>query len=197
MFIENITPIDIEKFLKSIVTTYNFGERSLTNVMGYLRSNMAYACKKKILNSNPCPLVELAPILGFCKTSCKKDSERILSNEDMTKLIATLHQKQSEDELYIQNYAIELATMCGMRVGELSALKWDCVEDEVLRIEYSEHRLDFDDKPCEYYIGETKNRKVREFPMTSAMKIFLRELEKFTKNMVSQASSYLPIKRDE
>ena len=108
--------------------------------MGYLRSNMRYACKRELLTNNPCLFVELAPIKGFCKTTSKKDSERILSNEDMAKLIATLHNKQIEDDLYIQNYAIELATMCGMRVGELSALKWDCVEDEVLRIEYSEHR---------------------------------------------------------
>lgn len=170
LLISTITPIDIETFLKSIVTTHNLGGRSLTNIMGYLRSNMRYACKRELLTNNPCLFVELAPIKGFCKTTSKKDSERILSNEDMAKLIATLHNKQIEDDLYIQNYAIELATMCGMRVGELSALKWDCVEDEVLRIEYSEHRLDFDDKPCEYYIGETKNRKVREFPMTSAMK---------------------------
>lgn len=63
----------------------------------------------------------------FCKTSSHKDSDRILSNDDMTKLIATLHQKQSEDDLYIQNYAIELATMSGMRVGEIAALKWECV----------------------------------------------------------------------
>lgn len=197
LLISTITPIDIEKFLKSIVSTYNLGGRSLTNIMGYLRSNMVYACKRELLTTNPCLFVELAPIKGFCKTTRQKDSERILSNEDMAKLIATLHQKQSEDELYIQNYAIELATMCGMRVGELSALKWECVEDKVLRIEYSEHRLDFDDKPCEYYIDETKNRKVREFPMTSAMKNLFERIREVQKNMVSQANSYLPIKRGE
>lgn len=170
LLISTITPIDIEKFLKSIVTTHNLGGRSLTNIMGYLRSNMMYACKRELLKTNPCLFVELAPIKGFCKTSSHKDSDRILSNDDMTKLIATLHQKQNEDDLYIQNYAIELATMSGMRVGEIAALKWECVKDDVLKIEYSEHRLDFDDKPCEYYIGEPKNRKTREFPMTKAMK---------------------------
>ena len=165
-----ITPIDIETFLKSMVTTHNLTKRCLTNIMGYLRGAMMYACKKELLTSNPCSFVELSSIKGFCKVIVKKDSERILSNEDMTKLIATLHQKQNEDELYIQNYAIELATMCGMRVGELASLKWECVQDDVLKIDYSEHRLDFDDKPCEYYVGEPKNRKHREFPMTKAMK---------------------------
>ncbi len=165
-----ITPIDIETFLKSMVTTHNLTKRCLTNIMGYLRGAMMYACKKELLTSNPCSFVELSSIKGFCKVIVKKDSERILSNEDMTKLIATLHKKQNEDELYIQNYAIELATMCGMRVGELASLKWECVQDDVLKIDYSEHRLDFDDKPCEYYVGEPKNRKHREFPMTKAMK---------------------------
>ena len=170
MLISSITPIDIEKFLKSIIVKHNLCKTGLTNIMGYLRSNMLYACKKELLQSNPCLFVDLKSIKGFCKSSTHNDSDRILSNEDMAKLIATLHKKQSEDDLYIQNYAIELACMCGMRVGELSALKWECVKNDVLRIEYSEHRLDFDDRPCEYYIGETKNRKTREFPMSDEMK---------------------------
>jgi len=170
MIVSNITAIDIEEFLKSMVIKHNLTKRSLTNIVGYFRGTMLFARKKGLLSNNPCDLLDLAPIKGFCNVIVKKDSERVLSDEDMTKLLATLHEKQVTDELYVQNYAIELATMTGMRVGELAALKWECVQDDVLKIDYSEHRLDYDDKPCEYYIGEPKNRKSREFPMSQEMK---------------------------
>ena len=37
-------------------------------------------------------------------------------------------------------------------------------------IKYSEHRLDYEDKTCEYYIGEPKNGKCRKFPMNKELK---------------------------
>lgn len=55
--------------------------------------------------------------------------------------------------------------LTGMRVGELAALRWECITDNILHINSSEHRSDYDDKPCEYYIGEPKNGKHRDFPM--------------------------------
>lgn len=63
-----------------------------------------------------------------------------------------------------------------MRVGELVALKWECVKDEILQIDYSEHRIDYDDKSCEYYIGEPKNRKHREFPISDEIEELLNKV---------------------
>ncbi len=170
MIVTQITPIHIEKFLKEMVTKNDLTRSSLNNILGYLRGTMLYACKKELLTNNPCNFIDIKPIRGFCKEIIKEDKDRVLNNEEMTSLIATLHEKQLVDDCYIQNYAIELATMCGMRVGEISALKWECVKDDVLKIDYSEHRLDYKDKSCEYYIGEPKNGKHREFPMSKEMK---------------------------
>lgn len=83
--------------------------------------------------------------------------------------------------VFVQNYAIELATMTGMRVGELAALKWECVQDDFLRIDYSEHRIDYEDKPCEYYIGEPKNCKHRTFPMSDEIKTLLNKVKDLQK----------------
>ncbi len=87
--------------------------------------------------------------------------------------IEVLHQRQIGGVVYIQDYAIELATLTGMRVGELAALKWECISKDELSINYSEHRMDFDDKPCEYYIGEPKNGKCRPFPMSDEIQALL------------------------
>lgn len=174
--VSTITPVDIENFLKTMVISHNLTKRCLTNIIGYIRGTMFYACKRELLEKNPVDLVDIAPIKGFCKVIVKDDKDRVLSASDMQKLIATLHDKQSSNDLYVQNYAIELATLTGMRVGELAALKWECVKDEILQIDYSEHRIDYDDKSCEYYIGEPKNRKHREFPMSDEIEELLNKV---------------------
>lgn len=176
-----INAIEIEKFLKNIVTTNNLCKKSLNNIFGYLKGCFLYARKNEIIEGNPCELVDLAPIRGFCKEIVKSNEERVLSDEEMSKLLSTIHEKESENETYIQNYAIELACMSGMRVGELASLKWECVKDDVLKIDFSEHRLDYKDKPCEYIIGEPKNRKHREFPMSEQMKDLFKRIETMQK----------------
>lgn len=175
--VSTITPVTIEKFLKNMVISHNLTKRSLTNIIGYIRSSMFYARKRKLLKKNPMDLVDIKPIKGFCKVNAKSDKDRVLSTSDMNKLITTLHQKQASNDLYVQNYAIELATLTGMRVGELAALKWECVEDDILRIDYSEHRIDYEDKSCEYYIAEPKNCKHREFPMSDEIITLLNKVK--------------------
>ena len=173
MLIIHITPVDIETFLKAMVEKHKLTKRCLTNITGYIKGTFLLARKKELLEKNPYELVDLAPVKGFCKVIEKTDKDRILSPTDMSKLITTLHVKQAENDLYIQNYAIELATLTGMRVGELAALRWDCIECDSLRIDYSEHRIDYDDKSCEYYIGEPKNNKHRTFPMWDEIRTLL------------------------
>ncbi len=182
MVVSTINAIDIETFLKEMVTSKNLCKKSLANIVGYIKGCMLYARKKGLIDTNPCELIDLAPIRGFCKVIIKNDKERVLSDDEMSRLITTLHQKERENESYIQNYAIELATMCGLRVGELVALKWECVGDDYLKIDFSEHRLDYKDKSCEYIIGEPKCGKHRQFPMTNEMKdLFTRIKEMQTK----------------
>lgn len=171
--VSTITPVDIEQFLKTMVISHNLTKRCFTNIVGYIRGTMFYARKRELLDENPFELVDLKPIKGFCKVIVKADKDRVLSTSDMNKLITTLHEKQASNDLYVQNYAIELATLTGMRVGELAALKWECIEDDVLRIDYSEHRIDYEDKSCSYYIGEPKNRKHRTFPMCDEIRTLL------------------------
>lgn len=175
--VSTITPVTIEKFLKTMVTSHNLTKRCLTNIIGYIRNALFYARKRKLLDKNPMDLVDIKPIKGFCKVIVKADKDRVLSPSDMNKLIATLHKKQASNDLYVQNYAIELATLTGMRVGELAALKWECIDKKYLLIEYSEHRIDYDDKSCEYYIGETKNQKPRPFPITKEIQTLLNRIK--------------------
>lgn len=172
-----LTSIDIEDFLKSMVIEHELTQSCLKNVSGYIKGCMLYACKRDLLDKNPCAWLDLAPIKGFCAEKAQADKDRILTRKEMQSLLNTLHDTQAKHNAYIQNYAIELATLTGMRVGELAALKWECITDTELKIDYSEHRLDYDDKPCEYIIGEPKNRKHRVFPMSDEMKALFKRIK--------------------
>ena len=74
------------------------------------------------------------------------------------------------------NYAILLATMTGMRVGEIAALRWESITDNYIMIDFSEHRLDYADK-TEIIIGEPKNFKHRRFPITRNIRELLYKIK--------------------
>ncbi len=101
----------------------------------------------------------------------------VLSESEIKALIKVVRKAIRKDPLYMPNYAILLALYTGLRVGELAALPWDSIRDGLLHIDYSEHRLDYDDRPSEIIIGEPKNKKHRKFPVTDEIKALLDEIK--------------------
>ena len=75
------------------------------------------------------------------------------------------------------DYAIELAILTGMRVGELSALHWGDIDNYYIHVDYSEHRLDYEDKKSELVIGEPKNCKHRVIPITPHIRKLLKRIK--------------------
>ena len=173
MKIGKITAIAIEHFLKSMVETHHTKRQCLRNVAGYISSSLEYACKNDDIEKNPYDKVDIKPIRNLCEVSVQKDSDRTLTTEEMVKLLDSLHKAQGEKELYMPNYAIELSLLTGMRVGELAALKWECISEDGIYIRYSERRFDYKDKSTVIVVGNTKNRKHRLFPMTDEIKALL------------------------
>lgn len=186
--IGEITPIDIEGFFNDMVKKNKVNRRCFNNIAGYIKSTFEYAYKSRYLPSNPYPLADLKQLRAFCVENNKTDAERILTTEEMQMLLVALHNAEAKNELYMPNYAIELAMITGMRIGELAALKWECIKSDGIHIDYSEHRLDYEDKPTEYIIGEPKNGKHRVFPMTKEAKALFKRIKAVQKknNIVSE-----------
>lgn len=78
---------------------------------------------------------------------------------------------------YIVQYAVELSLYTGMRVGELSGLKWVDIDSKrkTITVRRSEK---YNPKTKEYYISTTKNDKVRVIPMTPQMEQVLEHVRK-------------------
>lgn len=165
-----ITPADIEEFFLQLVKEHKMKGRCFGNVEGYVRNTFEYAYKKEYLSKNPFPKADLRRARKKCDKTVNFDSERTLTNEEMQKLLNTVRANEAKNECYMPNYAIELALITGMRVGEIAALRWDCISSKGIIIKYSEHRFDYIDKPHELGIGDTKNKKHRIFPMTPELK---------------------------
>ena len=90
------------------------------------------------------------------------------------------HEKKPD---YIPTYAVQLASLTGMRVGEIVALKWEDIKKDYIVINKSEK---YDRITKEYFIDKTKNKKDRVFPKT-------KEIEKLfnTVKYVEQINGFL------
>ena len=62
-----------------------------------------------------------------------------------------------------------------MRVGEISALSWDCITDSYIIISKSEK---YNRQTKKYFIDKTKNGKDRIFPITDEIKQLLENVKK-------------------
>ncbi|MBD5513336.1 MAG: tyrosine-type recombinase/integrase [Lachnospiraceae bacterium] len=169
MKVREIDYIDIEEFLISEIQRLNLKDKALGNLFGYLKSVFAYAMRQRIIQCNPCDLVDLKNVRPYCDNTAKPDAERVLSDAEVTELLHTLHQHQTKYPLYMADYAIEICVHTGLRVGEVAALRWDCIENGELHIRQSEHRVDHDDSASTYEIGATKNGKERRIAIGSSL----------------------------
>ncbi len=166
MKVREIDYIDIEEFLIAEIQRLDLKKKALGNLFGYLKSVFAYAMRKRIIQSNPCDLVDLKNVRPYCDTTEKPSAERVLSDEELIALLHTLHQHQAEYPLYLADYAIEICIYTGLRVGEVAALRWDCIAGGELHIRQAEHRVDHEDSASTYEIGATKNGKERRIAIS-------------------------------
>ena len=101
----------------------------------------------------------------FCAEKERSREKAIISDEQIEK------DKQNNPS-YLPVYAVQLAMLTGFRVGELAALRWDSITDDYIIVDKSEK---YNRKTREYYIDKTKNKKIREYPITSEIRQLLNE----------------------
>ena len=168
--ISDISTIELERFILNTIQKHEMSDRCAGNLFGYINQAFTYAKRSRYIRENPMELIDRNLMLSKCSVKpVKADADRILTTKELVALKDAIHLHESKKPEYMPDYAIEMAMLTGMRVGELAALKWNCVDDDYIHIDYSEHRLDYKDKPSELIVGEPKNRKHRKIPLTNDM----------------------------
>lgn len=206
MEVDKITSVNIENALTEAIRKHQLKEAFVKNLMGYINMAFAYAFRQRYIDSNEFERIDKDMVLSHAISPAKKDdSERVLTDCEMSALIRATKEQIARHPFYMPNYAILLATMTGMRVGELAALRWSDIDDDYIHIDHSEHRLDFQshEQAVEAYekgwmqrqydivepipknsertyilaIGEPKNNRHRDFPMVTEIEELLNEIQ--------------------
>lgn len=173
--IDAITEETIEVFIVNSVKKMSLSKKACKTLFGYIKNTMKSAKINKFIKENPMEDLEPKMFYKYCIDKTKPINQRVVSDKDMKKIYSQLRQDHEDNPAYIPSYAVEFASLTGMRVGEISALMWSNVNDMFIVINKSEK---YDRIKKEYYIDQTKNRKDRIFPVTDEIKDLLDRVKK-------------------
>ncbi len=167
---------DYNRFFKhtKIIET-SLGKESTRKFFGYIRNTFLTAKKKKIITENPMEFLAAKDFYKYCVEKFVPIEKKIVSDTDMRKLQIQFKEDHETKPNYIPTYAVEFATLTGMRVGEIAALTWEDITDKYIIIRKSEKS---NRQKNSFYIDSTKNKKIRLFPMTNEIKTLLRTVKK-------------------
>lgn len=178
MQVKEIDADFIECFFARRIRETDIPYRSILSIFGYMNGVFEKSLRDRIIKENPCRFVDTR-IFKRCCTDTKKrnNANRLLSADEMRRLMDTLRETIESTPDYIQQYAILLAVYTGMRVGELAAITWDCVsfKDKYILVDKSEK---YDKEEKEYFIDKTKNGKIRYVPMSEPAASVLKDIRK-------------------
>lgn len=176
--VQDLSDEDISEFIQRLLNRKEIPYRALKAMFGYLNGVFEKAIIDKVIENNPCKYVDLPIFKQHCKEQKPKSAkERTVSNEEKKLLINKLNMNYERNQSNITRYAVELSLYTGMRVGELSGLKWEDInyEEGTITICRSEK---YNRKKNEFYISSTKNDKIRTFPLTEEIKDVLYRVKK-------------------
>lgn len=169
MDIRDIEDIDLTSHIRKVLEEKPIPWKALQSIWGYVNGIFNKAIRDRVIRDNPCNYVDLPMYRSLCKEpSIKTARERTLSMAEQQALLQSIHNPVSKNANKVVCFAIELSLLTGMRVGEISGLKWeDILYDEgIMLIRHSEkhNRL-----TNEYTVSTTKTGKDRIFPLSDEL----------------------------
>ncbi len=116
--IAQITTISLELMLVKIIEAHDLSEKCASNMLSYVCQAFKFAVRNRYLENDPSEFIDRRLILSRCRVRpIKDDSERVLTFKELTALRQAVLKHEAEYPDYIADYAIELAMLTGMRVG--------------------------------------------------------------------------------
>lgn len=174
--IRNITSEDITIFMVNTIKDKELKQKAGTALWGYICGTFKSAFINRKVKENPCEYVDTQMFRRYYDKTKVPEEHRIFNHNESGNLLNQLREDHANKPQYIPSYAVELATMTGMRVGELVALKWSDIdiENRVLAISKAEVSGRISKTVS---ISTTKNKETRKLPLTDELIAFFRNLE--------------------
>lgn len=173
--IGKIKQSDIKVFICETVKTQHLCKKACKTLFGYIHNTFLYALEQELIADDPMKALKAKSFYKYCTEREKTTENSTVSDQEMESIYEVIQRDYQEQPWYIPTYAVHLASLTGMRVGELSALKWDCIKDNYILINKSEK---YDRKNEKYIVDKTKTMKERKFPITPEIKSLLDKIKK-------------------
>lgn len=124
--INTISVDDIEKFFYDTIKEYDLTVKELGNMKIIMTDIFKIAKRNNYISINVCDELDLK--LNSCKPTTKhKATERVYLPTEQEKLFKQI-ETELKDKSRTNGYGILLLFQLGLRVGELSALKWEDID---------------------------------------------------------------------
>lgn len=192
--ITKITGDRLDIFIQKTIKELELKPKAAKALIGYIKSIFTHAIVRRYINENPC--IYLNPTsyyLRNCVYEIYNTEDRIANQIEVAKVVKKLRSDYKQKPDYIVPYAVELAMYTGMRVGEISALTWDSIKDNVIIINKEEI---YDRIENKYYIvNYSKNKKPRIVPITKDIERLLEEI-KTTEELFGFLGDYIFMNKD-
>lgn len=181
--ITTITEEDIQVFIVKTVKQKQLCKKACKTLFGYISNTCKSAMIHKVIENNPTENLQASQFYKYCTEIEKTQEQKLVSDKDMELLYQRFYEDYKKQPEYIPTYAVHMATLTGMRVGEIAALKWENITDDYIIINMSEK---YNRITKEYFIDSTKNQKDRIFPLTDELRSLL-----FTVKKVEMQNGFL------
>ena len=171
--IKHISSDDIKIFMVQTIKRLNLQKETSRKLFGYITNTVFYGRKELAIENNPVEFIKAKDFYSYCAEKYKPAEKKIIVKDDMKLLQKQFADDHAAKPNYIPTYAVEFASLTGMRVGEIAALRWDAIKENYIVVDKSEksnRRKDI------FYNNNTKNKKVRFFPMTAEIKKLLHKI---------------------
>lgn len=177
--ITGITEDILKLFFHDSIKQNNLTKGAFKKLYGYVNNTFAKAYREKIIIENPMIHFVCKQFYTYCEELDKPIEKQIFSEEEENLILEKLHSEYVSKPNYMPNYAVEFASLTGMRVGEIVALKWEDIHTEGKLSYFVINKSEkYNRKTKEYFIDKTKNKKIRKFPIDDKIKRFLFEVKK-------------------
>ena len=178
--IKKVVGDKLEVFIIKQIKDLSLNQKAAKAMIGYIKSIFIHARVNGKIFENPCDFLKSnSSYFRYCSVKIVKTEDRIASKEEIAAVMEQIKQDHIYKPNYIPSYAVEFSILTGMRVGEISALSWESIQDDLIIVN-KEEIYDRDNNTF-YVANYTKNRKPRLIPITQEIKSLLLRIEEVEK----------------
>lgn len=180
--ITKITSEQIDLFIIKRIKELKLRKKAMKAMYGYIQAVFLSARVNRIISENPCDFINKVNFyFKYCHVDMYSIEKRTISKEQMKLLKEQFEKDYLYKPQYIPTYAVEFASLTGMRVGEIAALTWESIKDDIIIVDKEEI---YERSTNTYYVADyTKNRKPRIIPLTTDIRKHLERIRNIEENL--------------